>query len=227
MDQIVLFFIRSEGWFYFIGFIIAVVSLALFIRSRSQWKLAVFSLEQEIVRRKTRAAVTWLILSVVFILGEFSFVTFASVKYPNIQLPTPTISLQATPTLSILGSGELQTSNPGTALDRSASSPEGCTPGSIEWSNPRPGTEVRSQVDLVGTVNVPNLGYYKLEFRPLNSTAWQTISGADTPVKDDVLGAKWNIADLTPGDYELGLTVLDNQNVAYPDCIIIVHVVAP
>jgi hypothetical protein len=82
-------------------------------------------------------------------------------------------------------------------------------------------------VDLVGTVNVPNLGYYKLEFRPLNSSTWQTISGADTTVVNDVLGAKWNIADLTPGDYQLGLTVLDNQNVAYPDCIIIVHVVAP
>jgi len=227
MNQIVLFFVRSEGWFYFIGSIIAIVSLVNFLRSRGQWKFAVFSLEQEIVRRKTRNAVTWLVLSVIFILGEFSFVTFASVKYPNIQLPTPTISLEATPSLSILSGAGLQTTAPGTAMAQSASSSEGCIPGSIEWSNPRPSTEVRSQVEMVGTVNVPNLGYYKLEFRPLNSTTWQTISGANTPVTDDVLGAKWNIADLTPGDYELGLTVLDNQNVAYPDCIIIVHVVAP
>jgi len=227
MNQIVLFFVRSEGWFYFIGFIIAFVSLANILRSRGQWKLAVFSLEKEIVRRKTRNAVTWLLLSVIFILGEFSFVTFASVKYPNIQMPTPTISLEATPTLSILSGAELQTTVPGTALTQSASSSAGCAPGSIEWSNPRPGTEVRTQVDLVGTVNVPNLGYYKLEFRPLHSTNWQTISGADTPITNDVLGAKWNIADLTPGDYELGLTVLDNQNVAYPKCIIVVHVVAP
>jgi hypothetical protein len=227
MNQIVLFFVRSEGWFYFIGLIIAVISLVNFLRNRSQWKLAVFSLEQEIVRRKSRSAITWLVLSVVFIIGEFSFVTFASVKYPNIQMPTPTVSLEATPTLSILGGVEAQTVVPGTTLAQSALSSEGCKSGSIDWSNPRPGTEVRSQVDLVGTVNVPNLGYYKLEFRPLNSTTWQTISGADTTVVNDGLGAKWNIADLTPGDYELGLTVLDNQNVAYPDCIIIVHVVAP
>ncbi len=189
--------------------------------------MAVFSLEQEIVRRKTRNAVTWLVLSLIFIIGEFSFVTFASVKYPNMQLPTPTLSFQATPTLSILSGSELQTSSPVNALTPSALSSEGCTVGSIEWSNPRPGTQVRSQVDLVGTVNVPNLGYYKLEFRPLNSTTWQTISGANTPVVNNVLGAKWNISDLTTGDYELGLVVLDNQDIAYPDCIIIVHVVAP
>ena len=227
MNQIVLFFIRSEGWFYFIGIIIAFIALINLIRSRSQWKLAVFSLEQEIIRHKTRNAVTWLVLSGVFILGEFSFVTFASVKYPSFQLLTPTISLESTPTLSILSGSELPPSVSGISLTQSASSNGGCTPGSVEWSNPRSGTEVRNQVDLIGTVNVPNLGYYKLEFRPINSSTWQTISGADTPVINDVLGAKWSIANLTPGDYELGLTVLDNQNVAYPDCIIVVHVVAP
>ncbi len=226
MNQIVLFFIHAEGWIYFFGIIIAIIGLVTLFRSRQQWKMAVFSLEQEIVRRKTRSSITWLVLAVVFIVGEFSFVTFASVKYPNIQLPTPTLSLEATPTFSVLSGSELQTSAPGELQPQSASS-EGCSAGFIEFTDPRPGTEVRDQVSLVGTVNVPNLGYYKLEFRPVNSTTWQTISGDDQPVVNDVLGAKWNIADLIPGDYELGLTVLDNQNVAYPDCIIVVHVVAP
>ena len=189
--------------------------------------MAVFSLEQEIVKRKIRIAVTWLVLSVIFIIGEFSFVMFASVKYPNIQLPTPTLSLQATPTLSILSGSELQSAPAQNALTPSSPSSEGCTPGSIEWSSPRPGTEVREQVELKGTVNVPNLGYYKLVFRLLNSSSWQTISGENKSVINDVLGADWNIADLTPGDYELGLIVLDNQEIPYPDCIITVRVVAP
>jgi hypothetical protein len=227
MNQIILFFIRSEGLFYFFGSIIVIIAAVNLIKARAQWKLAIFSLEQEIVKHKTGIAITWLVLAIIFMVSEFSFVMFANVKYPNVQLPTPTISLLPTPTLGILGGSGLQLSGEQNALSPAIISSEGCTSGTIEWISPKPGTEVREQVELVGTVNVPNLGYYKLVYRLANSISWQTISGTNKPVFEDILGADWNIADLTPGDYDLGLIVMDNQENAYPECIITIKVVAP
>ena len=223
MNEIIAFFIQSEGWFYFVASIIAVVATISLIKNRRDWKLAVFSLEQEIVRRKIRNAVTWLILAIAFVVIEFSFVVFASVKYPNINLPTPTVSLMGTQPLDILP----EEGNPGIVQTPVVQTAQGCTPGQIEWSLPRPGEQVQGQVDLKGTVNVSDLGFFKLEYRLTNSPNWVTIAGANKPVINDVLGGKWNASDLTPGDYELRIVVLDNANNPYPDCVITVHLVAP
>ena len=101
-------------------------------------------------------------------------------------------------------------------------------PGQVEWISPEAGEEVRGQIDLIGTVDVPSLGFYKYEYSQPGSDAWMTIAGGNQPTtpENNLLG-EWNTSQLVPGDYLLRLVVMDNQNVAFPVCIIPIRVLAP
>jgi hypothetical protein len=81
-------------------------------------------------------------------------------------------------------------------------------------------------VELLGTVNIPNLGFYKYEFSEPGSDVWSTIA-ADNVAKVNGTIGYWNTGQLTPGDYLLRLVVVDNQNNPFPACVIAVRVVAP
>ena len=99
----------------------------------------------------------------------------------------------------------------------------GCIPGEIALSSPKAGEEIKGIIDLIGTVNVPNLGFYKYEVAPLGSDTWATISAGRNIVSDSSLG-RWNTTALTPGDYQLRLVVTDNQGTALPPCVVPVRV---
>jgi protocatechuate 3,4-dioxygenase beta subunit len=74
-------------------------------------------------------------------------------------------------------------------------------------------------VDLIGTVNVQNLGFYKFEVAPRNSETWSTIFAGRAITNNEKFG-RWDTTEMTPGDYQLRLVVSDNQGNALPECII-------
>jgi hypothetical protein len=175
---------------------------------------------------------------------EVSLVSFVIPNYPAQKglLPTPTIDLQITQTLPLpLGTaGTAGTAGPagtpgalGSGVANQTQQPtvvvkltEGCTPGAVEWSSPKTGDEISGKVQLLGTVNIPNLGFYKYEYSQPGTDVWSTIAAGNKNIVNDLLG-NWDTTLLVPGDYLLRLVVADNQNQLLPACVVSVRIVAP
>jgi hypothetical protein len=109
-------------------------------------------------------------------------------------------------------------------LQQAAANVVGCTPGQIILTSPEAGDVIKGTVELIGTVDIPNFGFYKYEVARMGSDTWATISADRNPVNNGLLG-RWNTTALTPGDYQLRLVVTDNQGVVLPACVVPVRVV--
>ena len=140
-------------------------------------------------------------------------------------IATPTLDLLATPTGTI--SAELATQIALTPRPvPTILGGEGCLPESLQISSPRPGTEISGIVEIQGTADIPNFGFYKYEFSPLGSDSWATILADRKPVQDGDLG-NWDTSAIATGDYQLRLVVTDNQGNELPACIIPLRIKAP
>jgi len=145
----------------------------------------------------------------------------------------PAFSLLETPTLNplvtttgTLPPGLLATIGVASPLSTLTPQTSGCIPGQISIASPKPGDNVKGQVTLTGTADIPNFGFYKYEFSSFGSNTWSTI-GADRKIKqNDTLGY-WDTSEVTPGDYNLRLVVMDNQGNSLPPCIVPLRVAAP
>jgi hypothetical protein len=108
---------------------------------------------------------------------EVSLVSFVIPNYPADTgvLPTATLDLSITPTapppVGTPGAPN-QTQQPTVAIKLT----EGCITGSVEWSSPKNGDEIGGKVQLLGTVNIPNLGFYKYEYSQPGTDVWSTIA---------------------------------------------------
>ncbi len=195
-------------------------------RSWNEWRDAFYSLEREFALRRMGRAIAAVSLILILLCGE---IAIASVIVPSLPaaffLPTPTLDLLATPTGTI--SAELATQLALTPLPvPTVEGGEGCQPGKLMLTSPKAGTEIRGTVDIQGTVNIVNFGFYKYEVAPINSDTWATISAGRNTVVAGSLG-QWDTTSVTPGDYQLRLVVTDNQGQSLPACIIPVRVLPP
>jgi hypothetical protein len=93
----------------------------------------------------------------------------------------------------------------------------------LEITSPRPNSEVSGIVTLVGTVNLPNFGFYKYEVSLRGSEAWTTISASSETHNNEDLG-DLNTSILTPGDYLLRVVVLDNATQVIGTCVISIRI---
>ena len=140
------------------------------------------------------------------------------------RLATPTINLASTPIPSGANPAEGAGTPESQQLTQTAIALTGCIPGQLEWIDPAEGSEVSGSVDLKGTVNVPNLGFYKYEYRFQSDESWTPISAGNKPVIEDLFAGRWNTGQLVPGSYSLRLVVSDNQNNLLKPCQIEVKV---
>ncbi|MEA4907247.1 MAG: hypothetical protein GYA17_16865 [Chloroflexi bacterium] len=175
-------------------------------------------------------------MTVVVLLGllgfaEFFLVSFVSPAYPRERLlPTPTLDLLATPTPSLEPFTTQDASLLGAMATPVVSEEQGCIAGQLEWIAPLSGDEISGSVELMGTVNMADLSFYKYEFAPAGSDTWETIAAGDSTRIEENLGGEgslWYIGDKTPGDYQLRIVAINRQNVALPACTISVRIVAP
>jgi hypothetical protein len=203
MAAFLLFFAHNEiVVFTGIGLLIT-YSLFHLWRNYNQYRAAIFGLEREITFRNLNYYVRLSVLAVFFFSAEFILATFISPSLPAF-LATPTVDLLATSTLS------------------AQSTPNG-TQAQIVLTSPRPSQQIQKSVELIGTVNIPNLGFYKFEVAPLNSESWTTIFAGSIPMVNGKFG-DWDTSELTPGDYQIRLFVTDNQGNALPACVIPVRI---
>lgn len=189
-----------------------------------EWQDSVFSLEREFaLRRLGRAtAIALLILGLVF--AEFFIATFVAPSLPASDiLTTPTLDLLAAPpgTLSPADATQAVLSPGGTQSAPSGMS--GCVLDQIMITSPQPGDVVTGSIEIIGTANVPNFGFYKYEIAPMGTQNWATIS-ADREPKQEVTLGTWNTASLTNGEYFLRLVITDNEGVSLEPCVIAVRV---
>jgi hypothetical protein len=175
-------------------------------------------------QRRTNQAIAILVIILLMGLGELVLSSFLAPGLPaSAVLTTPTLSLLSVPTntlspeLMATMSAETPVAMPGTEVS-------GCIPGQIMLTFPESASEVRGQITLKGTVDIPNFGFYKYEVAPLSSDNWSTIQAGREVVVDGTLGL-WDTTELTPGDYMLRLVVTDNQGQALPPCVVPVRVV--
>jgi hypothetical protein len=211
--------------------LLGMVSLIYFqklIVAWKEWRGTVFGIERDIALRRVRATLTVMLLLLMFAFAEFFIVSFVIPTYPSqAALATPTLNLLATPTVTLaarIGSAATDRAT-ATPTPEVTVQPEGCEPGMIEWIEPAAGQEISDTIRLVGTVNVPNLGFYKYEYSELGSDVWTTIAANNEPKSNGEIGF-WNTSQLEAKEYLLRLVVVDNQNQPLPVCVIKVRVVA-
>jgi hypothetical protein len=227
MQSFLQFLTGAEPLLYIILGILGVIYLRRLFISIGDWRLATFGLEKEMAQRGMASAFTGLGLIAVFLIAEVTVVSILSVRYPVTTLATPTADLLST-AAPTLGAGTPGPDNVvGVNATAQVNSTEGCVEGQIEWTSPVEGDTISGSVEMTGTINVTNLGFYKYEYREQSNDVWITIAGGSAPVLDAALGGTWDTSERTPGDYQLRLVVYDNQNNAFPACVINVQVAAP
>ncbi|HEY9077613.1 MAG TPA: hypothetical protein VIO61_13855 [Anaerolineaceae bacterium] len=225
MGELLRFLEQYEVWIYALVGIISLIYFRKLVQSWQQYRGTVFGMEREQAHGNFIASLTILVLLGLLVVGEFVIVSFVVPGFPErTYLPTPTLNPLATATATLPAA-------PGGTPTPSGATPtplvtEGCQPGRIEWITPVAGAQIKGNVELKGTVNVPNLGFYKYEFSQPAAKTWTTIAAGNSPKVNGVIGF-WNTSTLVPGDYLLRLVVVDNKNQTLPACIVPVRVMAP
>ncbi|MBK6794760.1 MAG: hypothetical protein IPG80_19950 [Anaerolineales bacterium] len=223
MADFLKFLASYEALIYIVLAIGGLFSFRWLYRSWQEWRVAVFNLEREFsVRRLGRSALISVMILVFFCI-EFFMASFVIPGLPaDFFLTTPTVDFISTPTGTL--SPELMTQFAGQPQSAAQPDAAGCTPGQITLTFPAPGDEIKGVVELTGTVNIPNFGFYKYEVAPNGSDTWATIAAGRAVVIEGSLG-RWDTTALTPGDYQLRLVVIDNQGTALSPCVVPVQVV--
>jgi hypothetical protein len=203
--------------------------LGLFIFRRllgawKEWREAYFGLEREIAMRRLAQAVVWFLLIFILACSELVTVSFIVPGLPaSALLSTPTVALLATPVIEVIN-GTPSTLAATVVVAATAQGSEGCVPGKLEITFPKPGDSISGKIEILGTVDVPDFGFYKYEFAQAGSDIWATISAKREIIINGLLG-DWLTSVLTPGDYQLRLVVIDTQGKTLPPCIIPVRII--
>ena len=226
MEAILSFFSQFAPLVYLLLAIGLVFGLRRLVQARAETREAIYGLEREIAHRHTGQAVTILVMIGLLAFAEFFLIIFLAPDLSALsQLATPTTNPLVTATntfspeqLAFLGTPTLVT----TPIVQAT----GCIPGQIKITSPKPGAEIQGSINLEGTANIPNLGFYKYEFSPVGTDIWSTVKAFNKVVQDGVLG-DWDTSNITPGDYLLRLVVTDNQATVLPTCVVPVRIKAP
>jgi len=227
MEEIIRFVVNYEVGIYIILGAVLLINLQRLLSGWISLRKANFGLEREVAQKRIRSASTLIILVSLFGLSNFILVSVASIRYPGIaQIATPTIDLLSTQT-PFIGEGIDPNATPqGLQQTQTAIAVTGCIPDQLEWIDPQPGDEIRGSIELIGTVNLPNLGFYKYEYRYQGDEIWTPISAGNKPVVEEALGGTWNTEQLLPGNYFLRLVVSDNANNLIKPCEIEVKILS-
>lgn len=190
-----------------------------------EWQQSAYRLEREFSLRRMSQAFALSLVVIILLCGEFIAASFVIPGLPaQVFIPTPTLDLLALPAGTL--SPELMTRIAAATPAAASANMEGCVPGQLIMTSPKPGEEVKGRIEIIGTVDIPNFGFYKYEVAPRGGETWATIAADTKPKNDELLGA-WDTTALTPGDYQLRIVVTDNQGEAMPPCSIPIRVLAP
>ncbi len=192
-------------------------------RTWKAWRGAIYGLEREVSQRRFARALAANVIWLALLMGEFIIASFVVPSMPaSLFIATPTIDILTTPTGTI--SAELAATLDARPTPQSEDFSEGCVPDKRIIDSPIPGENLSGIVELIGTVDVPNFGFYKFEIAPAGSENWSPIYAGREIVQNDVLG-RIDTGSLIPGDYRLRLVVTNNLGEAMEPCEVLIRVV--
>ena len=220
MNSLLRFLTEYEIPFYIVAALIVLLAARKTYVAWREWSGSIFGLEKEQSQRKFNQGLTITVFGLLFAAGLFLVNTFVTPAVPGVQqLPTATIDVSQlpptttpAPTTEVTAQGLIPTIT--SYLSR------GCVPDQLDWTDPRNGDTISGTVELKGTVNIENLGFYKYEYSSSGIDMWTTIAAGNTIIVNEPLGGAWDTSALAPGNYELRLVVSDNLNNPLPACVI-------
>ena len=227
MEDLLRFLETYEVWIYVLLATASLIPLRRLLVAWHEWRSALFGLERERAQREFSSSMSILMLLILIGLAQFFLISFIAPGMPQTNaLATPTIDRLATPEKTQAVTLTPQTAPTG-PLPTLAVVAEGCIPGQIEWTFPKNNGQINGTATLKGTVNVPDLGFYKYEYSSAGSDNWITIAAGNSKKTDEALGGQWNTSQLAQGDYRLRLVVADNKNQTLPACTINIRITSP
>ena len=207
-------------------FFIILVSLIIIIRriwiTWREGRDDIFGLEREMSTRRMTQAVTILVILLVLGVAQIIISFFIVPTLPAVEmLSTPQVDplLAQSGTLPVVaGTIVVDPTNP-LVFDSS-----GCIPEQIMITYPETGQTVSGQVQLIGTANIPDFGFYKYEIAVSGTENWTTIQAGRERKIEEELGL-WDTTELIPGDYLLRLVVINNEGEDLAPCVIPIRVI--
>jgi len=192
-------------------------------RTWREWRDSVYSLEREFALKRLGRVTAFALLILGLVFAEFFIATFVAPSLPASDiLATPTLDLLAAPP-STLSPEDATQAALSPVLSPVPSGMSGCVPDQIMITSPEPGDTVNGIIEIAGTAQSPNFGFYKYEVAPLGAQNWATISAEREPKQNEPLG-NWNTSSLTNGEYFLRLVITDNVGESLEPCVIAVRV---
>lgn len=232
MEEALRFFRAYEVWIYLLLGLGGLIYARKFILAWQELRGAAFGLERENAQARLNQAAGMLVLVLAMAVTEFVLVSFVAPGVPGASpLSTPTLDLLATPTTTLQSSaietGTPQTTTAGSPpLDETQQAQEDCIPGQIRITSPENDSQIGGAVEIRGTADIDNFGFYKLEMKRPEETSWLTILAGNQATQNDILGT-WNTGLLPPGIYQLSLVVVDNEGQPSPRCTVQVRITSP
>jgi hypothetical protein len=227
MTTVLQFLTRYEILFYLVLTVILAIFSVRVYRAWKEWSTSLFGLEKEHTQYQINQGITVLFFTFAMGIGLFILTTFIAPSMPSLQkATTPTLDLTAQPTINLV-TPTISATTTGLIPTLTAILDMGCVPGTVQWTDPINGDNISGKYVLKGTVNVPNLGFYKFEYAQAGNDHWTTIAAGNKNIFDEALGGSWDTTSLTPGDYQLRLVVTNNQNEPMPECVINITILPP
>jgi hypothetical protein len=225
METVYHFLATYEGLIYILLALGGLFAFRWLWKSWRELHASVFGLEREFAMRRLGQALTVSLLILVMFFGELFMASFVVPALPSLDLlATPTMDILSQTQGALSASPAISLTALSPASDTSSTS--GCIPEQLILTSPEPGQEVSGTITLVGTVDIPDFGFYKYEVSKQGADTWATISAGRAIVQNGDVGF-WDTSTLTPGDYQLRLLVTDSQGRSYPPCVVPVRVSAP
>jgi hypothetical protein len=227
MADVLFFFKNNEVFIYLILGILAAWQMHKFTQAWDDLRSAAFGLEQESARNRLNWATSILVVLIILGMAEFGLVSLVIPGIPDASpLPTPTLDLLATATITLQPEQPAAEASQATQQETISAEETTCMPGQLEITLPQSGDTVQEIVEIYGTADISNFGFYKFEIAATNNPTWLTIQAGDIPVQDGFLG-NWDTSRLAAGEYNLRLIITDNQGNASQPCSIRVNVSPP
>ena len=229
MAEVLRFFVQYEAVLYFVLGLGGIIYLYRFWLAWQEVRLAVYGLEREASRARLNQAAIILFILLVLAVFVFTMVTFVATTLPaQALLATPTLDFSAGSPFDQLETPQQSASvATATPLPTVSIDPEGCVENSIIITEPAAGDALQGAVEVRGTVDVANFGFYKFEVARAEEELWLTIQAGRNVVRDGVLVENWDTSRLPAGNYVLQLLVTNSSGEELPPCRIPVRIELP
>jgi len=222
MEEALSFFRAFEVWIYIILGLGGLFFIRKFILAWQELRVATFGLEQENAQARLNQSASMFVFILIIAVMEFVLVTYIAPSMPGANpLPTATLDLLTTPTTTLQTDATPTFAGDATLVPTTTEQTGDivCIPGQIMISFPQNGEIISGVIEVMGTADVPNFGFYKLEMKRPDEDLWATITAGNEVTVESKLG-DWDTRRLTPGVYDLGLVVVDNEAKASLPCVV-------